>query len=221
MIVIATYNNPKLLTDLLDSMVETVNMDEKILVVCTDPKQTEMIEFLKELPSKYSFDISTDVTSYAGYDTGAYIYAYKKYKEEDYYIFLQDSITIKSPEWLNAFKNYRKLNVLTAWVLFPMCWDFMEQTQWVESKFKQIIFKPTAGIFGPMFQVARNTLKKIDKEYNLDNFIPSRKVIEQQGMERCWSYLAAHCGIEVNSIDGYFLDWDNKQYIKKHFQKRD
>ena len=51
MIVIATYNNPKLLTDLLDSMVETVNMDEKILVVCTDPKQTEMIEFLKELPS--------------------------------------------------------------------------------------------------------------------------------------------------------------------------
>ena len=74
MIVIATYNKPKLLTDLLDSMKDTVNMDEKILVVCTDPNQTEMLEFLKELPTRYEFDITTDVTPYAGYDTGAYIY---------------------------------------------------------------------------------------------------------------------------------------------------
>lgn len=220
MIVIATYNNTELLTDLLNSMLDTINMDEKILVVCTDPKQTEMLEFLKDLPSKYSFDITTDVTPYAGYDSGAYIYAYKKYKEE-YFIFLQDSITMKSPEWLNTFKNYRKLNVMTAWVLFPMCWDNMEQCQWVENKIKRVIFRPATGIFGPMFQVARNTLKKIDKEYNLDNFIPTNKIVEQQGMERCWSYMAAHCSVEVNSIDGFFLDWTNKKYINKHFQRRD
>jgi hypothetical protein len=221
MIVIATYNNTGLLTDLLDSMLDTINMDEKILIVCTDPKQTEMLNFLKDLPSKYSFDITTDVTPYAGYDTGAYIYTYKKYKDEDYYIFLQDSITIKSPEWLNAFKNYRKPNIITAWVLFPMCWDNIEQIHWVENKFKQLTSKPEVGIFGPMFQVARNTLKKIDKEYDLDKFIPSRKIIEQQGMERCWAYLASQCGIEVNSIDGFFLDWSNKKYINKHFQRRD
>ena len=220
MIVIATYNNPKLLTDLLDSMIDTIDMDEKVLIVCTDPKQTEMLEFLKDLPSKYSFDITTDVTPYAGYDTGAYIYAYKKYKEE-YFIFLQDSITMKSPEWLNAFKEHRRLNVMTAWVLFPMCWDNNEQIQWVEDKFTRLLFKPPTGIFGPMFQVARNTLKKIDKEYDLERFIPSRKIIEQQGMERCWAYLASHCNVEVNSIDGFFLDWTNKKYINKHFQKRD
>jgi hypothetical protein len=201
-------------------MLDTINMDEKILIVCTDPKQTEMLNFLKDLPTKYSFNITTDVTPYAGYDTGAYIYAYKKYKEE-YFIFLQDSITIKSPEWLNAFKSYRKLNVITAWVLFPMCWDNMEQCHWVENKIKRLIFRPATGVFGPMFQVARNTLKKIDKEYNLDNFIPTNKIVEQQGMERCWAYMAANCSVEVNSIDGFFLDWTNKKYINKHFQKRD
>jgi hypothetical protein len=220
MIVIATYNNPKLLTDLLDSMKGTIDMDEKILVVCTDPNQTEMLEFLKELPTMYEFDITTDVTPYAGYDTGAYIYVSQKYKEE-YFIFLQDSITIKSPEWLNAFKACRRPNVLTAWVLFPMMWDNTEQIQWVESKFDTLFFKPVVGLFGPMFQIERNTLKKIDKKYNLNKFIPTRKIIEQQGMERCWSYLAANCGMEVTSIDGYFLDWDNKKYINKHFQKRD
>lgn len=220
MIVIATYNKPKILTDLLDSMKNTIDMDEKILVVCTDPNQTEMLEFLKELPSMYEFDITTDVTPYAGYDTGAYIYVSKKYKE-DYFIFLQDSITIKSPEWLNAFKSYRRPNVLTGWVLFPMMWDNIEQVQWVESKFKPLFFKPVVGIFGPMFQIERNTLKKIDKKYDLSKFIPTRKIVEQQGMERCWSYLAAHCGMEVTSIDGFFLDWDNKKYINKHFQKRD
>lgn len=220
MIVIATYNKPKLLTDLLDSMKDTVNMDEKILVVCTDPNQTEMLEFLKELPTRYEFDITTDVTPYAGYDTGAYIYVSRKYKE-DYFIFLQDSITIKSPEWLNAFKARRRPNVLTGWVLFPMMWDNTEQIEWVESKFKPLFFKPVVGLFGPMFQVERNTLKKIDKKYDLTKFIPTRKIIEQQGMERCWSYLAAHCGMEVTSIDGFFLDWDNKKYINKHFQKRD
>jgi hypothetical protein len=220
MIVIATYNNPKLLTDLLDSMKGTIDMDEKILVVCTDPNQTEMLEFLKELPTMYEFDITTDVTPYAGYDTGAYIYVSQKYKEE-YFVFLQDSITIKSPEWLNAFKAYRRPNVMTGWVLFPMMWDYTEQIEWVESKFKPLFFKPVVGIFGPMFQIERNTLKKIDKKYDLTKFIPTRKVIEQQGMERCWSYLAAHCGIEVTSIDGFFLDWDNKKYINKHFQRRD
>lgn len=220
MIVIATYNKPELLINLLDSMKNTINMDEKILVICTDPSQSEMLEFLKELPSKYEFDITTDVTPYAGYDTGAYIYVSQNYKE-DYFIFLQDSITIKSPEWLNAFKEYRRPNVLTAWVLFPMMWDNFEQMEWVESKVEKLQIRPVIGIFGPMFQIERNTLKKIDKKYNLNKFIPTRKIIEQQGMERCWAYIAMNSGVEVTSIDGFFLDWDNKKYINKHFQKRD
>ena len=221
MIVIATYNDPQLLTNLLDSMVGTYDLDEDILIVCTDPKQKEMLKFLETINEKYPFNILIDVTPYAGYDTGAYIYTYKKYRNEEYFIFLQDSISIKSPEWFQAFKHKRRNNVLTAWVVFPMCWDYMEQMQWVESKFRDLKFRPDTGIFGPMFQVSKSTLRKIDKEFNLDNFIPTRKVIEQQGMERCWSYLAAHCGMEVDSIDGYFLNWDNKKYINKHFQKRD
>ena len=220
MIVIATYNNPKILTDLLDSMVGTNNLDEKVLIVCTDPKQTEMIEFLKELPGKYDFEILTDVTPFAGYDTGAYIHAYKKY-DDDYFVFLQDSITMKSPDWLNAFKANRVPNLITSWVVFPLGFDNMEQVEWVESKVPDLRFRPRFGIFGPMFQIEKKTLEKLDEKYKLTNYIPTNKIIEQQGMERCWAYLAAHTNIELTAIDGLFLDWNNKKYINKHFQKRD
>lgn len=106
MIVIATYNDTNLLTNLLDSLNTTENLNENVLIMCTDPNQQDTIEFIYKLRGKYNFNILADFTPHASYDTGAYIYAYKNYVD-DYYIFLHDSVTVKSPQWFNHFKEKR------------------------------------------------------------------------------------------------------------------
>jgi len=221
MVVIAAYDNIQVLQNLLVSMNSTDNLDEDVLIVCTDSSQNEMVDFVRTLPNNpnYSFNIKIDFTPYKGYDSGAYIYAYTNYIS-DYYIFLQDSIEIRSPEWFNCFKSYRRDNVITGWVLFDIGWDSHEQTQWVELKCKGMIYKSPVGIFGPMFQIKRDTLKILDEKYNLSECIPTSKVIEQQGMERLWPYMCLNSGIEINSIDGYYLNWDEKRYLTKHFLRR-
>lgn len=205
MIVIATYNDVSYLTNLLDSLNTTKNLNENVLVVCTDPNQLDMIRFINKLPhnSNYNFNILVNSTPYAGYDSGAYIYAYKNYVD-DYYIFLQDSITVKSPEWLNYFKEKRDENTINPLLQFSMCWDNMEQRMWVEGKFNNQIKNPNIGIFGPIFQASRKSLIKMDKLHNLTKFIPNHKITSQQGMERGWAYLAANSDVAINSIDGNY-----------------
>ena len=205
MIVIATYNDISYLTNLLDSLNTSENLNENVLVVCTDPNQMEMIKFINKLPhnSNYNFNILVDCTPYAGYDSGAYIYAYKNYVD-DYYIFLQDSITVKSPEWLNYFKEKRDENAINPLLQFSMCWDNMEQRMWVESKFNNQIKNPNMGIFGPIFQASRKSLNKMNELHDLTKFIPSHKITSQQGMERGWAYLAVNSGIAINNIDGIY-----------------
>jgi hypothetical protein len=224
MIVIATYNDISYLNNLLDGLNTTENLDENVLIVCTDDRQSEMVDYINTLPqnNNYNFNILVDVTPYQGYDSGAYIYAFKNYID-DYYIFLQDSITIKSSEWLNLFKEVREENTINPILEFSLSWDNHEQLMWVENKMGLYFNKPNVGIFGPIFQASRKSLNKIDGLYNLNNFIPSHKIIGQQGMERGWAYLAVNSGIMINSIDGPYYGEStfqsrcfNKIYLKRN-----
>jgi hypothetical protein len=106
MIVIATYDQPKLLSKLLKSLNNTIDLNEEVLVVCTDPRQTKMLNYLNKIQklNNFNFKLLIDKVKFAGYDTGAYIYSYKKYNR-DYYIFLQDSIVINNPDWFKLFKR--------------------------------------------------------------------------------------------------------------------
>jgi hypothetical protein len=229
MIVIATYNDIKILSRLLDSMNTTNNLDEDVLIVCTNDTQHEMIKYIYTLPSNpnYNYRIKVDVTPYKGYDSGAYIYAYKKYVD-DYYIFLQDSIEIYSPEWFNAFKARRSKNKITAWMLMPNpMWLVNQQLEWVITKCGECAKNLKQGIIGPIFQVDRKSLMIMDEKYNLDNCIPTNKLVEQQGMERHWACMAENSGIEMDSIEqGWIENWDqstqsfHKVYIKKYIYDR-
>lgn len=224
MIVIATYNDISYLNNLLDSLNTTENLNENVLVVCTNPNQMQMIKYIYTLPSsnKYNFKILADFTPYAGYDSGAYIYAYKNYVD-DYYIFLQDSITVKSPEWFNYFKEKRDENTINPLLQFSMCWDNMEQRMWVERKFYNKFNSPTIGVFGPIFQASRKSLIKMDELHNLTKFIPSHKITSQQGMERGWAYLAANSGVAINSIDGNYYgesSFDSRCFNKFYLYRK-
>jgi hypothetical protein len=224
MIVIATYNDIGLLDNLLDSLNTTENLNENVLVVCTDPNKLHMIKHIYSLSSskKYNFKILADFTPYQGYDSGAYIYAYRNYVD-DYYVFLQDSVTIKSPEWFNYFKEKRQEYTINPILHFSMCWDNMEQRMWVEHKFDNHFNSPSVGVFGPIFQASRKSLAKMDELHNLTKFIPSHKITSQQGMERGWAYLAANSEISIDSIDGaYYGEHSfnsrcfNKIYLKRN-----
>lgn len=223
MIVIATYDDINYLTNLLDSLNNTENLNENVLVVCTDPSQQLMIEYLYELPNsdKYNFNIIVDVAKTPSYDTGAYIHAFKNYVD-DYYIFLQDSITVKLAEWFNLFKEKRHEDRINPLVCFNLSWDNHEQLMWVENKFEGSIIRPNVGIFGPMFQISRKSLIKIDELYDLSRFMPNHKIIGQQGMERAWAYLSVNSGIEIDSVDGMYygegfsdIRCFNKFYLKR------
>ena len=217
MIVIAAYNQTITLSKLLKSINLTIDFNEEVLVVCTDPTQKKMLTYLEKISKKnnFNYNLLIDKVNSAGYDTGAYIYAYKKYVR-DYYIFLQDSLIVKNPNWFNLFLRIRNTNSLNAWFLFNLKWDNLEQKKWVVNKFPKNIKTPCYGIFGPIFQISRKAMKKIDNSYKLSNFIPSNKIIGQQGMERGWSYLAINSGVEINSLEGFF---DNIEDEKANIQE--
>lgn len=220
MIVIATYDNVKVLETLLLSLNNTSDLDEEVLVIGTDPKKTDMISYLQNMPvEKYKFKIKYDVTPYAGYDSGAYIYAYKKYKSE-YYIFLQDSLSIKDPEWLNIFKKERSEKKVVSWIKVKMKWWRNTQEKYVKSKFKDSVRMPSHLIFGPIFQCHISFLNKINEEFNIDNFIPTDKVNGQSGMERGWAILCENLDFELISLEDEVWDFKNKKLFLKEFLNR-
>lgn len=220
MIVIAAYNNIQILEKLLLSLNNTINLDEEVLIVCTDPKENKMVYYINNIPlEKYNFKIKCDVTPYAGYDSGAYIYVYQKYKRE-YYIFLQDSISVKDPNWLNIFKKERNEKKVNAWMKVKMKWWGSDQEKHVKSKFPSSIKIPSHLIFGPIFQCHVSFLNEVDKKYNINTFIPSDKTNGQSGMERGWSILCEDLNLELTSLEDEVWNFKNKKLFLKEFKNR-
>lgn len=221
MIVIACYDNIEIIDTMLSSLVNTNNLDEDVLIICTDYEQISMVEHLKTLNNNKHFNIITDVTPYKGYDTGAFIWAYKNYKS-DYYVFLQESLIVNKNNWLDIFKSYRESDTLNTWCAFSMSWDNEEQKNNILSKIpdnKYDLIGQPFGVFGNMFQISYESMKKIDDKYNLENFIPNEKVLGSCGMERGWSYLAVNCDLKINNIDGFYSpiesEYSDKLFLKK------
>lgn len=220
MIVIACYNDVEIVQLNVESILKTKNLDENILLVSTDPSKIFLINYLQELEKKYDL-IKYFVPNNISFDSGAYINAYFNYIDE-YYIFLQDSVIVNDTNWLNQFKKLRSPNNLNAWITFDMPrWDYQNQKDWVLSKFSNNIIHPHQGIFGPIFQISRQLLDKMNDMYNLLNFIPDTK-INAMGMERGWAYLSANTNSSINNIEGEYSNiiFENTTLLKKKFYNR-
>lgn len=218
MIVISSYNNINVVETLLNSLSECDNIDEKVIIVCTCPKQIEMINFLNSLkPSDFKFDFEITITPYSGYDTGGYIWAYNNFID-DYYIFLQDSLIINNKNWLDVFKSYRDVNTINTWCSFILN-DEPSHTNFFIPKmgFTPKSLNGDIGIFGPMFQISRKSLDKINQKFNINNFIPHDKM-SACAMERGWSYLIINSDLSLNCIDGMYSrninDYKSKVFTK-------
>lgn len=229
MIVISAYNNISVLEKLLSSLNVTENLDEKVLVVSTDHRQVGFVDYLKSIDkTKYKYDLDVDFSPLVGYEPGAIIHAYKNHVD-DYYIFLQDSLMIINPQWLNIFKSHRKKGTINAWAWFNSnLWDNNLQSNWVFSRMggkKEDFLTPEFCIFGNIFQSSRDDLDKIDEKFKLENFIENNKILCSCGMERGWAYLAKNSGVGLDFVFGKYEDVcqgviNEKTLFKKEFLHR-
>lgn len=216
MIVIATNNGKNYLQNLLNSIEDIDILNNKILILDTGSTDKE---YLNNLKSRH--EIILDNTPYNGYDTGAYIYAYNNYVDENY-LFLQDSIYIKDKYLIKDGLSILNEHTIVPLIVFNPInnfYDNQEQINWVQNKIGHHHYQ--IGIFGPMFFAKRASLDKIK---NLNNLIPHNKNI-QQAMERGWSVVFEQNNLNILPLEKYqhsnhLFDIDGYKYIKKFFPIR-
>lgn len=180
MIVIATNNGITHLPRLLQSIDVHGTGEHKVCIVDTGSTNPEFIQYIDSLDtSKYIIH-----KQIGGYDTGAYIYAYREFNESEY-LFMHDSMEVLSDTWMDDFTAYN--TDVCYYSGFRMCFDGNEQVEWLCNK---NIYNAGCllGVFGPIFYVKRIVLDAISTRFNLDSIIPTSKV-EQQHMERGWAMM--------------------------------
>jgi hypothetical protein len=209
MIVIAAYNKIDYIINLLNSIDGTIDLDERVLVTCTCPKEQEFISSVSKLinESNYTFDISYTVTPYSGYDSGAYIWAYQNY-HDNYYIFLHDTVQANHLNWFKAFKTFRDEMTINTWCFFNINDETCHTDFFLEKINAHYSLNGSKGVFGPIFQISKTALSLIDQRFDLTKFIPSNKM-EAAAMERGWAYIANSAGLYLNDIDGHYSNISN------------
>lgn len=161
MIVIATNNGYLYLKELLDSFSNVDICDEEIIIVDTKSNDLLHLDFLKNVKGLYpNLKINVTETPNRNFDTGAYIHTYKNFKSKNY-IFLHDSIIIKSRNFIKDIKEFLDENQVVVFSYF----NFMG---YGDLEWKTFFNKNTGldkyeiGIFGPMFACNIGVLDNID-----------------------------------------------------------
>lgn len=119
---------------------------------------------------------------------------YEHIRDADRFLFLQDSMTALTPDYLRWFRDQMLSDLCAvAWGRFPMQWDTHEQKARVEARYGGP--GPEHGIFGPVFYTTRAALDVL-AEKDLLPRVPTTR-LEAQGTERAWAYAFARAGIPV------------------------
>ncbi len=206
MIVVATNNGHLHLPELLSSIEEHGDGGHEVLVVDTQSSDVRAQAYFDSL-CKYSgpLRLSATRTPYKGYDTGAYLYAFRNFPA-DRYIFMQDSLRVKHSGWTEAFDAKFTHGVgCVPWLVFPAQWDSDAQLEFVANCLG-VRSAPPFGIFGPVFAAKRSALNEMDAK-GLLAAIPSNK-LEQQAMERAWPTAFFVAGYGVRPIHTNFSEAD-------------
>jgi glycosyltransferase involved in cell wall biosynthesis len=200
MIVIATNNGNEYLPKLLTSIELHGTENHKICIVDTGSTDEAFLIYLNNLDSaKY---IITH-TPYKGYDTGAYIHAYRNFIDDEY-IFMHDSIEILTNDWISCFKqNDPDVCYYSA---FDICYDNDEQ---LNHLMDIGIHNPDTvkGVFGPIFYIKTHILDLISQTYNLSDILPKNKM-EQMGMERGWAMMIDSVTSNRTYLSDFFEWWN-------------
>ncbi len=220
MIVFAVHN----MIEKIEFVLEQLNKFNKIDVLIVDTNSpTDIVKnFFEEKKDSYNFKLLYDKLDVTGYETGAFLHAFKNYKTDRYYFF-QDSIEFINTDIFNKIdsllENYNVVSISP----FPLIFDNSEQLNWVMSSFNQdelskLKYKPF-GIFGSMFSIKRKDLENIPSKWL--NY-PTNK-LETCGMERKWPIIFSIIGLSVVYLEQdhmVFLQNSNNKYINKFLLRR-
>lgn len=223
MIVVTTFNGKSHLQRLLSEF-NNLNLGKhSVLIVDSGTNENESIEylnFLKDNKKDFNFNIILDKTENPNYDSGVIHHALKYYDDNDY-IFIHDSSSIKNEECLLKIENIlsNNKNSVVPFLLFKETdWPSEEQKEFTNNNYG---VRPNEyGIFASMFSIDKETANKID----LDKLILPKNKEESRAMERCWSIIFDRHGINVIPLEGYYnhddIINDNYKYFKKILASR-
>jgi hypothetical protein len=100
LIVIATHNHNIALLRLLKSIQQNGERSESSSLIPVRPNPSIL---RKTIQSTYP-SVVLDRTAKPDYDTGAYLHAFRYYKDEEY-LFLHDSLEVIQPDFMTAFRQ--------------------------------------------------------------------------------------------------------------------
>ena len=187
MIIIASYNNLTFLERLLQNLLAIDLCGQKIIIV-------DSIDL--GIATKYPA-FTFEIKNTTDYDTGSYLYAIKKYPNENFYILLHDSVEVIRIDFVKSITMRLKKSPVVAFWGFRYFYDTPEQKQWVESDLN-VSTLPEKLIFGPTFAITNTALRTLPKPWLQK--LPSKK-IEACGMERRWSLMFHILKIPVDFVD--------------------
>jgi hypothetical protein len=207
-IVIATHEGQEYIGQLLESWNTYGTNGHDIAVVETGGSSQVYLDHLNDISlTRWNFNLSISRTPYKGYDTGAYLWAYENFQDEESFLFMHDSLVVKRPKVMYDFleiSSYSNADCV-AWLVFRQN-DYENQEQ--VDHVKQFVDDPTIypdpgfGIFGPIFYTERRALASLDPRF-FQYAIPKDKN-QQEANERGWPAAFRQAGVKIGSLDGDF-----------------
>lgn len=218
MIVFAVHNRTDFIEDILNKLNHFNKID--VLIIDTNSENNNVIDFYKNLDlNNFNFKIHFDRVETDCYDSGAYIYSFKKYESETFYFF-QDSIEFINYDIFNDIDNLLNSYDVVGVSSFPLIFDNKEQIEWITSNipndyFRKLPNKQLFGIFGPMFSIKKITLEKIPNEWLIYPTIKNQAA----AMERKWSIMFNILDLKITYLEDdhmiFLSDQHKNNYIKK------
>lgn len=178
---------------------------EKIVVVdsCSDDKS-----YFSKL------DVFDIIEGNTNYEIGAYLKAFEKYPNENFYYNIHDSVLVNSIIPLNC--NIKTLQY------FDCIWDSYEQKEYGRSVIGDNVDSTFYGCFGSIFFTS-NTIMKSVYEFFKDKHLPTKKS-ESCAYERILGIFFYMNGYDIrDSIQGKHINFEHcydTSLIQKIFLKR-
>ena len=217
MIVIATNNGANVLPALIASLHETGHTPSEFLIVDTGTTEATAREYLALLATQ---GYCVTRTPYKGYDTGAWLWAYREFPADEY-LFLHDSILVDTPEIVNVFRRQWQHGVgAVAFAGFPMFFDNNAQMEFLADCFDMDRVKAAErGIFGNLFYTRHAVLQEMEAQGFLPS-IPNDKN-ECCALERGWATAFRSCGFGVVELLDNYRDVETSGVgVRKVYQHR-
>lgn len=216
LIVIATNNNKKILTDMLT----TANPAHNFLIVDTGSE----VDYVTNLPAEFpNLKLTVTRTPYKGYAWGAYLWAYNNFPAQNY-LFLHDSIVVLKKDYLERFKAVAPKLGIAAWTHFRFHYGPQTQRKWVSRKLGVEGKKndPKHGVFGPIFYCNQRTLDRLKEKGLLFPYPPNKDIAD--ATERAISVALKIAGYENKQVVNQYMDGkitsDDYGFFKKVFVRR-